>query len=173
MTQGASPHSVRSSPAVEVGACDRGDVRANGSGEHFCCTIIVRAQALMLNANLSSNLGTKRRCFACEAPFYDLNRDPITCPKCGAPYQAVARLKSDGREPPKGRTFTRRKPVEAAAAPSAEAPEQIEDDLDRAEDDEADAPDEEDAEDEDDRVDGDDQEIEPGDDHAASDGDKR
>lgn len=26
--------------------------------------------------------GTKRRCPHCGAPFYDLNRHPITCPKC-------------------------------------------------------------------------------------------
>jgi uncharacterized protein (TIGR02300 family) len=102
-------------------------------------------------------LGKKRRCLECDAPFYDLNRDPIACPKCGAPYQPVARLKSDGREPPKGRTFTRRKPepAEAAAEPAAEAPELLEDDLDPAEEEEADEPDE------DDRLDGD-SEPEPG-----------
>ncbi|MGI6246314.1 MAG: TIGR02300 family protein [Pseudochelatococcus sp.] len=33
-------------------------------------------------------LGTKRQCLSCGAKFYDLNRDPILCPKCGAPFQA-------------------------------------------------------------------------------------
>ncbi|KZL19379.1 hypothetical protein PsAD2_02135 [Pseudovibrio axinellae] len=28
-------------------------------------------------------LGTKRLCAACGAKYYDLNRNPITCPKCG------------------------------------------------------------------------------------------
>ncbi|MES0870087.1 TIGR02300 family protein [Pseudovibrio denitrificans] len=28
-------------------------------------------------------LGTKRLCAACGAKYYDLNRDPIICPKCG------------------------------------------------------------------------------------------
>ncbi|GHB24962.1 TIGR02300 family protein [Pseudovibrio japonicus] len=28
-------------------------------------------------------LGTKRLCVACGAKYYDLNRDPIICPKCG------------------------------------------------------------------------------------------
>lgn len=28
-------------------------------------------------------LGTKRLCVGCGAKYYDLNRDPITCPKCG------------------------------------------------------------------------------------------
>ncbi|HJQ58405.1 MAG TPA: TIGR02300 family protein, partial [Vineibacter sp.] len=27
--------------------------------------------------------GTKRTCQGCGARFYDLNKDPITCPKCG------------------------------------------------------------------------------------------
>ena len=31
-------------------------------------------------------LGVRRRCAACEAPFYDLSREPIVCPKCGAPF---------------------------------------------------------------------------------------
>lgn len=26
--------------------------------------------------------GTKRRCDACGAPFYDLNKRPVICPKC-------------------------------------------------------------------------------------------
>jgi uncharacterized protein (TIGR02300 family) len=29
-------------------------------------------------------LGTKRLCASCGAKFYDLNKDPITCPKCHA-----------------------------------------------------------------------------------------
>lgn len=32
--------------------------------------------------------GTKRVCQACNAGFYDLLRDPITCPKCGVVYDA-------------------------------------------------------------------------------------
>jgi uncharacterized protein (TIGR02300 family) len=27
--------------------------------------------------------GTKRSCQSCGARFYDLSKDPITCPKCG------------------------------------------------------------------------------------------
>lgn len=40
-------------------------------------------------------LGTKRLCQNCGAKFYDLNRDPILCPKCGAPF-----LVSAGRTAP-------------------------------------------------------------------------
>lgn len=35
-------------------------------------------------------LGTKRTCLTCATKFYDLNRSPITCPKCGAPFQITA-----------------------------------------------------------------------------------
>lgn len=35
-------------------------------------------------------LGTKRLCQGCGAKFYDLNRDPILCPKCGTPFQVSA-----------------------------------------------------------------------------------
>ena len=48
--------------------------------------------------------GMKRTCASCGARFYDLNRDPITCPKCEAvfdPDQAT-RLK-------RARTASRRR----------------------------------------------------------------
>ncbi|WP_319530512.1 TIGR02300 family protein [uncultured Cohaesibacter sp.] len=32
-------------------------------------------------------LGTKRVCGDCGAKYYDLNRDPITCPKCGTIFE--------------------------------------------------------------------------------------
>ena len=32
-------------------------------------------------------LGIKRLCAECGARYYDLNTNPITCPKCGAPFQ--------------------------------------------------------------------------------------
>jgi uncharacterized protein (TIGR02300 family) len=35
-------------------------------------------------------LGLKRQCMSCGAKFYDLNRDPPACPKCGTVFQAVA-----------------------------------------------------------------------------------
>lgn len=31
-----------------------------------------------------AELGTKRLCPNCGAKYYDLNRDPVTCPKCNA-----------------------------------------------------------------------------------------
>lgn len=35
-------------------------------------------------------LGMKRQCLSCSTKFFDLNRDPITCPKCGSVFQAAA-----------------------------------------------------------------------------------
>lgn len=35
-------------------------------------------------------LGTKRQCQNCGSKFYDLQRDPIICPKCGTVFQGVA-----------------------------------------------------------------------------------
>ena len=34
-------------------------------------------------------LGTKRLCPSCGSKYYDLNRNPITCPKCGTIFEAV------------------------------------------------------------------------------------
>lgn len=36
------------------------------------------------------DLGIKRQCQNCGAKFFDLNRDPIICPKCGTTFQAAA-----------------------------------------------------------------------------------
>ena len=35
--------------------------------------------------------GTKRTCPACEVRFYDLAREVIVCPSCGAPYTPALR----------------------------------------------------------------------------------
>lgn len=32
-------------------------------------------------------LGLKRQCLHCGTRFYDLNRDPILCPKCGEVFE--------------------------------------------------------------------------------------
>lgn len=50
--------------------------------------------------------GNKRTCPSCEARFYDLNRDPMTCPMCQEQFAASA--------------FSSRGDVEAAAALAAE-----------------------------------------------------
>ena len=35
-------------------------------------------------------LGTKRVCESCGAKFYDLNKQPVTCPKCGHTFDPMA-----------------------------------------------------------------------------------
>jgi uncharacterized protein (TIGR02300 family) len=37
-------------------------------------------------------LGTKRHCQSCGAKFYDLNKSPIICPRCGATFVATAAM---------------------------------------------------------------------------------
>ena len=34
-------------------------------------------------------LGAKHQCQNCATKFFDLNRDPILCPKCGTVFQAI------------------------------------------------------------------------------------
>src|SRR6201992_4098638 len=54
-------------------------------------------------------LGTKRLCASCSAKFYDLNKDPIHCPKCGAVYEIAP-------------VVTRARPDAGAAPATAAAP---------------------------------------------------
>jgi len=46
-----------------------------------------------------AELGIKRRCLSCEAPFFDLHRAPIICPKCGAAFQVVEIAHSPPKRP--------------------------------------------------------------------------
>ena len=39
-------------------------------------------------------LGTKRQCQNCGAKFFDLNKDPIVCPKCGTVFQGAAPVRA-------------------------------------------------------------------------------
>jgi uncharacterized protein (TIGR02300 family) len=44
------------------------------------------------------DLGTKRLCGGCGAKFYDLDKDPIACPKCGTVFEltpAAARARAE------------------------------------------------------------------------------
>jgi hypothetical protein len=45
------------------------------------------------------NRGTKRRCSHCGAPFYDLTRTPIVCPKCNQEWVAPTRAPAPTRMP--------------------------------------------------------------------------
>lgn len=48
---------------------------------------------------VKAELGTKRTCPSCAARFYDLLKDPVTCPKCGFSFVPVAILPSKGDMP--------------------------------------------------------------------------
>jgi uncharacterized protein (TIGR02300 family) len=43
-------------------------------------------------------LGAKRQCQACGARFFDLNKDPIVCPKCGTVFQGAMRARPATKE---------------------------------------------------------------------------
>jgi uncharacterized protein (TIGR02300 family) len=64
-------------------------------------------------------LGTKRLCANCSAKFYDLNKNPIVCPKCSTVYE-VAPVVTRGRPEPVAAAVVPRAapaPVEEVAAP--------------------------------------------------------
>ena len=60
-------------------------------------------------------LGSKRQCQACSAKFFDLNKDPIVCPKCGAVFQVAA----------VSRAAARAAPVDDDEAPEAQGAELV------------------------------------------------
>ncbi len=61
---------------------------------------------------VKSDWGTKRTCPNCGARYYDLNHDPIVCPKCGSAFDPEALLKTRRTRVPA--------PVEEVAEPVAE-----------------------------------------------------
>ncbi len=63
------------------------------------------------------NLGKKHTCKACEARFFDMNKNPAVCPKCGEAIKiAKPKAKRAAVPAPEGDTS------EAAKAPSVETP---------------------------------------------------
>jgi uncharacterized protein (TIGR02300 family) len=68
--------------------------------------------------------GTKRTCQACEARFYDLGRDPVVCPMCGADYALPAEpaVATARAAPFTNKAGWRRQPLKRLA-PALPAPE--------------------------------------------------
>lgn len=60
--------------------------------------------------------GVKRVCQSCAAKFYDLKRSPITCPKCAAPFDPEALLKSRRSRPAAPAKAVKPKPAAPAVA---------------------------------------------------------
>ncbi len=66
---------------------------------------------------VDKSLGTKRTCPNCEARFYDLNKDPIECPKCHYTFTVEPILPS--------KQDHEAKPDEAASEPVEEVAEEM------------------------------------------------
>ena len=46
-----------------------------------------------------ANWGLKRQCLSCGARFYDMQKNSITCPKCGAIYDPESALRGRRSRP--------------------------------------------------------------------------
>jgi uncharacterized protein (TIGR02300 family) len=68
--------------------------------------------------------GTKRTCQECQVRFYDLSREPIVCPSCGAQHAAMAQpvIEAGDRRlaPASGKTGWRRSAKPSPVAPVAD-----------------------------------------------------
>lgn len=85
--------------------------------------------------------GTKRTCQSCDARFYDMQRQPIVCPKCGAEFKIeVAKPRRPAAAP---------KPAAAVKPVPKKEAEDLDDDVDLDDDDDDDllAPDDDDDDD--------------------------
>jgi uncharacterized protein (TIGR02300 family) len=71
---------------------------------------------------VKADLGQKRVCNSCAAKFYDLNKDPIICPKCGTEFDAAAVIK-----PRRTRTAAEDKPKAKKAPKIAEVEAEVPD----------------------------------------------
>jgi uncharacterized protein (TIGR02300 family) len=65
-------------------------------------------------------LGTKRLCPHCGAKFYDLEKDPIMCPKCGSEVEIVLPT-SRGRPEPRKAAVAESEPTDEATVPLEDA----------------------------------------------------
>ncbi len=70
------------------------------------------------------NWGLKRTCAACGARFYDLEKDPILCPKCGVEFDPEAVLKTK-----RAKAAPAPRPVPVAPVVEAEDIEPIEEEV--------------------------------------------
>jgi uncharacterized protein (TIGR02300 family) len=66
-------------------------------------------------------LGTKRLCGSCGAKFYDLNKDPIVCPKCHTTMVPVVLTSRSRPEPPPAARPVAVRPVEAVVPETQDA----------------------------------------------------
>jgi uncharacterized protein (TIGR02300 family) len=74
-------------------------------------------------------LGTKRLCGSCGAKFYDLNKDPIVCPKCETTFVVVAPVSSRRADAAAAAAAVAAAAAAAATAAAARVPAKEEGDL--------------------------------------------
>lgn len=53
--------------------------------------------------------GTKRICSDCGTRYYDMRKDPPTCPKCGAVFEAVSAKAKRRPAPPEEKAVAKKK----------------------------------------------------------------
>jgi uncharacterized protein (TIGR02300 family) len=53
--------------------------------------------------------GTKRVCSECGARYYDMRKDPPTCPKCGTVFEAVSAKAKRRPSPPEDKVVAKKK----------------------------------------------------------------
>ena len=105
-------------------------------------------------------LGGKRQCQNCGAKFFDLNRDPIVCPKCGTVFQGAparaqqAEAKAEEADESAAPADAELVSLEDAEAPEEKATAAIDDDVEVEDDDAAEDTFLEEEEEEDDDVSG-------------------
>ncbi len=58
---------------------------------------------------IKAEWGEKRNCGSCEATYYDMQQNPIICPKCDTEYKATKPRKLGNGNPPKVRRISTRK----------------------------------------------------------------
>jgi uncharacterized protein (TIGR02300 family) len=66
-------------------------------------------------------LGSKRQCQNCGAKFFDLNRDPIICPKCATVFQVAAGSRPAPRPAAEDETEAEAAPAELVSLEDADA----------------------------------------------------
>jgi uncharacterized protein (TIGR02300 family) len=85
-------------------------------------------------------LGTKCACASCAERFYDLNRTPAVCPKCGATQPPIVPRVARPVRTSFGSMHMSRRPVPVVAEEEVEPVAAVEDDEDEDADDAADVP---------------------------------
>ena len=77
--------------------------------------------------------GTKRNCPTCSVAFYDLNKNPALCPKCGNKFDPMAIVKSKRRSTKRGNEEESQVNLQSSILPSRKSSsakgDHVEDDM--------------------------------------------